>query len=386
MSDSQNHSLNNSMFAYFATVARGLEPLAAQELQQLGAEQVRPDFCGVSFRGDRELLYRTNLWARLPFRILQVLSTFPCRGADDLYNGIQTLDWQTYLTPDHTFAVTATGKTRALNHSHFTALQVKNAIVDWQRQQFGERSSIDTRHPDLQVNIHLHQDMCTLSLDSSGASLHRRGYRPAMGKAPLKETLAAALIDLSGWTPDLAFLDPLCGAGTLPLEAALVGLQIAPGSYRDRFGFESWLDFDRPLWHRLLKEAAAGMRQQLPKPISGSDRNPDRVQQAIANARLSGLESHLNFACRELAEVEPPADRGIIICNPPYGERMDDRHQLGAFYKRLGDIFKQRFKGWKAYVLSGNKALAQSIGLKSARRVPVWNGALACQLLEYELY
>ena len=371
---------------YFATVARGLESLAATELNRLGAERVKPDFCGVEFWGDRSLLYRTNLWARLPFRILQVLSRFPSPDADRLYRGIQAVDWTTYLPPDRTFAVTATGKTKALNHSHYTALQVKNAIVDWQRQNFGQRSSIDTRDPDLRVNIHLHRDVCTLSLDSSGNSLHRRGYRPAMGKAPLKETLAAATIELSGWTPDLAFLDPLCGSGTLPLEAALIGLNIAPGSFRDRFGFETWPDFDGKLWGQLLNQAAEGERQELAAPIVGSDRDPEIIEQAIANARFSGLERHIDFACRDLAEVQAPSDRGIVICNPPYGERVGDRRKLGSLYKLLGDVLKQRFKGWKAYVLSGNKELALTIGLKSSKRVPLSNGNIACQLLEYELY
>ena len=183
---------------YFATVARGLESLAAEELEQLGAKRIKPEFCGVAFWGDRSLLYRSNLWSRLSFRILKVLKKFPCADADDLYQGVQSLDWDEYLTPDLTFAVNATGKTKALNHSHFTALQTKNAIVDWQRQVFGDRSTIDTWEPDLRVNVHIYRDMCTLSLDSSGNSLHRRGYRPAMGKAPLKETLAAALIKLSG--------------------------------------------------------------------------------------------------------------------------------------------------------------------------------------------
>ncbi|MGK7905609.1 MAG: class I SAM-dependent RNA methyltransferase [Synechococcus sp.] len=371
---------------YFATVARGLEPLAAQELEHLGAERIQPNFCGVEFWGDRELLYRTNLWARLPFRILQVLSKFPCPDANHLYKGIHAVDWRDYLPSDRTFAVNATGKTKALNHSHYTALQVKNAIVDWQRKQFGERSSIDTRTPDLRVNIHLHRDVCTLSLDSSGNSLHRRGYRPAMGKAPLKETLAAALIDLSGWTPDLPFLDPLCGSGTLPLEAAMVALQIAPGSFRDRFGFETWPDFDGKTWVRLLNKAADGERKELAAPIAGSDRDPEILEQAYANARYSGLDNHIDFACRDLSDVEAPSDRGIIVCNPPYGERIGDRRQLGPFYKLLGDVLKQRFKGWKAYVLSGNKELALSIGLKSSKRVPIYNGTIACQLLEYELY
>ncbi|WP_017323905.1 class I SAM-dependent RNA methyltransferase [Synechococcus sp. PCC 7336] len=374
------------MSEFFATVARGLESLAARELSQLGAAKIESDFCGVRFEGDRRLLYRVNLWARLPFRILQVIDRFACPDADRLYAGIQSVDWSAYLTPACTLAVDATGRSRALNHSHYTALQVKNAIVDRQRQQFGDRSSVDVDRPDVRINVHIYRDRCTLSLDSSGTSLHRRGYRPAIGKAPLKETLAAALLDLSNWTPELPFLDPLCGSGTLPLEAAIEGLNIAPGSFRDRFGFQSWPDFDRPLWKALCAEAAASRLPGLKAPIAGSDRDRDVLDRARANARASQLDRYIHFACTDLANLDPPADCGVIVCNPPYGERIGDRRQLGEFYKLLGNVLKQRFKGWTAHILSGNKDLAQSIGLKSSRRTPISNGAIACQLLEYELY
>ncbi|MGB3615621.1 MAG: THUMP domain-containing protein, partial [Elainellaceae cyanobacterium] len=193
-------------YRYFATAARGLEPLVAEELKQLGAEAVEPGFAGVGFEGDRALLYRVNLWGRLPFRVLLQLAEQGSRDAKQLYRGVQTIDWSQYLTPDQTFAVRATGKNRQLNHTHFTALQVKNAIVDQQRRQCGERSSIDTDAPDLQVNVHIGSDRATISLDSTGESLHRRGYRPAMGDAPLKETLAAALLKLADWTPEQPFL------------------------------------------------------------------------------------------------------------------------------------------------------------------------------------
>lgn len=371
---------------YFATVARGLESLAAEELAELGAESVEPGFCGVAFQGNRKLLYHVNLWARLPFRILLRLDTFPCQDAEDLYQGIQTLPWQEYLTPDYTLAVDATGKTPQLNHSHFTALQVKNAIVDQQRQQFGARSHIDTQTPDVRINVHLHQDGCVVSLDSSGSSLHRRGYRPAVGAAPLKESLAAALIRLSGWQSDLAFMDPLCGSGTLPLEACLQGLQIAPGVFRQQFGFQTWPDFDESLWHLLQAEAREQQLSRLPMPIWGSDQDAEVIEQAHLNAQNCNVVDHIWFESIDLQNVEPPTDSGILICNPPYGERLGDPRELGDFYRQLGQIFKQRFKGWTAFVLSGNKALSQSIGLKSCQRTAVNNGSIPCQFLKYELY
>lgn len=374
------------MAQYFATVARGLEAIASQELQTLGAVAPEPGFCGVAFSGDRELLYRVNLWARLPFRVLLQVAEFPCRDADDLYAGVQRIDWEPYLTPELTLAVAATGKTRQLNHTHFTALQVKNAIVDQQRDRFHQRSSVDTQGPDVQINVHLYRDRATVSLDSSGESLHRRGYRPAVGQAPLKESLAAALIYLSDWQPNQAFCDPLCGSGTLPLEATLIGLNRAPGLFRDRFGFEGWPDFDARLWQRLCQQAYEGQKEMLTAPMVGCDRDSKIIIQARSNAKNCDVSSQIAFRAQELSTIEAPDNSGILLCNPPYGERLGRDEDLGAFYKLLGDVLKQRFKGWTAFVLSGNKALAKSIGLKSSQRTPVLNGNLPCQLLKYELY
>jgi putative N6-adenine-specific DNA methylase len=371
---------------YFATVARGLEELAVQELTELGAQNVAPGFCGVSFQGDRELLYRVNLWARLPFRVLMKLGEFPSLDANELIESIQQIEWAKYLNPDLTMAVTVTGKNEQLNHSHFTAVQVKRAITNQQTKQFGNRSNVDIDEPDVRINVHIDKDICTVSLDSSGNSLHRRGYRSAVGDAPLKESLAAALMKMSGWTPDMAFVDPLCGSGTLPLEAAMQALNIAPGVFREQFGFERWLDFDRALFDQLLKDAEAGEKKDVNVTIIGSDRSFEVIQQAKSNAQKSGVERYIQFAQLELAEVEAPADSGILLCNPPYGERLGRDEDLGAFYKLLGDILKNRFKGWTAYVLSGNKELAKSIGLRSAQRFPVYNGTLACQLMKYEMY
>lgn len=374
------------MNQFFATVARGLEPLAAQELERLGALNVRPDFTGVHFQGDTRLMYRVNLWARTIFRVLVLLAEFPCPDADRLYQGVQRIRWNQYLQPHHTLAVHGTGGNRQLNHSHFTALQVKNAIVDQQRQHFGQRSRVDTENPDVLINVHIQQNRCILSLDSSGTSLHRRGYRPAMGLAPLKETLAAALLELAEWEPTLPLLDPLCGSGTIPLEASLKALNIAPGLFRPQFSFERWLDFDNRLWQQLLQDAEEAKLSDLQAPIVGSDRDPDILNQAQINAERCGVLPQVRFIQQELSELEPPADRGIILCNPPYGERLGDVTELGELYKLLGDVFKQRFKGWTGFILTGNKELAKRVGLKAARRIPVYNGSIPCTLLKYELY
>ncbi len=373
-------------FSYFATVARGLEPIAAQELERLGAKEVRPDFTGVHFVGDKAMLYRVNLWARTIFRVLVPLREFYCPNSDILYREVQKISWDQYLQPHNTLAVNCTGGNQKLNHTHFTALQVKNAIVDQQRRKSGQRSSVDAENPDVSINVHIHQDRCILSLDSSGTSLHRRGYRQAMGKAPLKESLAAALLDMANWDASLPFLDPLCGSGTLPLEAGLKALNIAPGLFRKKFGFESFPDFDEQLWQKLLKEAKNSQIRDLKALISGSDRDPDVLAQARSNAQQCGIAHQIKLTQTELSQLEAPADCGVIICNPPYGERLGEVQELGALYKTLGDIFKQRFKGWTAFVLTGNKELAKKVGLRASRRIPVYNGALACTLLKYELY
>ncbi len=377
---------------YFATVARGLEDIAAKELEALGATEIRTDFTGVHFFGDRALLYRANLWARTIFRILVPIARVKSFTAQELYRSVQKINWSLYLQPNMTIAVNCTGKNKNLNHTHLTAVQIKNAIVDWQKQKLGIRSSVDTDNPDLIINAHIEHNRCILSLDSSGESLHRRGYRRAMGNAPLKETLAAALLEIAEWTPDLAFFDPLCGSGTLPIEAALKALNIAPGLYRKgactprQFGFQNWLDFDPELWQTILQDARDRQLTDLAVPIIGSDRNLDVIRQAFSNAENCGLDDYVKFARQELSTIEPPAERGIIICNPPYGKRLGNEAELGELYTLLGDIFKQRFTGWTAYILTSSKQLSKKVGLRTSGRIQVYNGSIPCTLLRYELY
>ncbi|MGK7891253.1 MAG: class I SAM-dependent RNA methyltransferase [Leptolyngbyaceae cyanobacterium] len=374
------------MSKYFATVARGLEEVAARELQALGAQKVTPEFAGVAFEGDRALLYRVNLWARIPFRILLTLGHCRCRHAEELYQGVQTIDWSDYLQPEQTLAVRATGKNAQLNHTHYTALQIKNAIVDQQRQVMGRRSSVDTQQPDVSINVHVRDDRATISLDSTGDSLHRRGYRPAVGTAPLKETFAAALLDLAEWTPDLPLFDPMCGSGTFLLEAALKALNIAPGIFRDRFAFEQWPDFDAKLWDQLRNQAVDKQRSHLPHPIIGSDRDAEVLEEAQTNLFYSDLAHHIHLSQEDFTDIEPPSQPGILVCNPPYGDRLGEVDDLRSFYKLMGDVFKQRFKGWTAFVLSGNPTLTKHIGLRPSKRMIVYNGSIECRWLKYELF
>lgn len=374
------------MNQYFATVAHGLEELAAQELKNLGAENIKVEFTGISFTGTKKTLYQVNLWSRLIFRVFMPIKTVKALNAEQLHDNVKQIDWSEYFTHQQTFAVNCTGKNKNLNHSHFTALQIKNAIVDQQRERTGKRSYIDIENPDFLINGHILENRCIISLDSSGTSLHRRGYRPAMGLAPLKETLACALLEIAEWTPNLTFLDPLCGSGTLPIEAGLKSLNIAPGLYREEFAFQKWRDYDQKLWFQLVKEAKDQQKTELIAPIFGSDVDAEILEQAQINAKVSKLNSLINFQQKELSQIEAPTDQGIIICNPPYGQRIGEETELESLYKLLGDTFKQKFKGWTAYVLTGNKNLAKKIGLKPARRIPINNGALPCTFLKYEMW
>jgi len=370
--------------AYFATVARGLEPIAARELRNLGAENITEDYMGVHFSGDRTLLYRANLWSRTMFRILMPLGEFGCNDAQELYNNVKAIAWEEVLSPEKTISVRTTGGNEALNHTHFTALQVKKAIVDRQWKQFGTRSSVDRDQPDVSINLHVHNDRAILSLDSSGDSLHRRGYRPAVGAAPLKETLASALLALAEYDPNLPLVDPMCGSGTIAIEAGLIARNIAPGLFREEFGFMGWEDFDAALWNRLCDQAIAEQRPA-PAPIEASDIDRNAIGHARHNAELCGLESTIQFRECDVLDLKAPSDQGMVICNPPYGERLGEIEELGVFYKQFGDVLKQQFKGWVAYILT-TKPLSKRVGLRAAKRFPIDNGGLACTLLRYELY
>ena len=373
------------MNQYYATVSPGLEAIAAKELKTLGATEITTNYGGVNFHGDRAVLYRANLWARTIFRIFVPIAEVKAHNAQQLYFSIKSIKWSEYLNTQMTFAVSCTGQNKNLNHTHFTALQVKKGIVDWQTDRRGKRSSIDVDNPDLLINAHIDKNRCIISLDSSGSSLHRRGYHDAMGNAPLKETLAAGLLEIAEWTPDIPFLDPLCGSGTLPLEAALKGLNIAPGLYR-QFGFQTWLDFDEQLWGKILDDAHKAQKSTLSAPILGSDRSGKVIEQAKSNAYNCGLEDYIQFAKKEVANIKAPAEKGILICNPPYGKRLGEEAELGELYTLLGDIFKQRFKGWTAYILTSSKQLSKQVGLRTSGRTKVYNSKLLCTLLKYEMY
>jgi len=369
----------------FAAVPRGSEEIAAGELKALGIEGAVAVRGGVAFTVDRAGLYRANLWLRTASRVLVNLSTFACPSQNELYAGVHAIDWNELITTDMTLAVDCTLRDSALTHSGFVALKTKDAIVDRIREQCGSRPNVNTSSPDVRINIHLAKNVCTVSLDSSGDSLDRRGYRLERNEAPLRETLASAIIALTGWDGSIPLADPMCGSGTIPVEAALLAARVAPGRNRS-FGFERWRDFDARLWERIQHEAESGIRTLPVGLISGYDSDSRALAIARRNAEAAGFSGQVHFFHTALEEFKPEGDKGVVIINPPYGKRMGEEEELKELYCRIGDILKQRCRGWTGFVLTGNLELAKYIGLKASRRFVLFNGPIECRLLRYELY
>ncbi|MFM7452600.1 MAG: class I SAM-dependent RNA methyltransferase [Cyanobium sp.] len=383
-------------FSTVAVVPPGLEEVAAAELVELGASAVQPLRRAVACRTDLATYYRLHLRARLPFRLLRQLAVFPCRGRDDLHAGVQAAaDWERWLPPERSLKVEASGSLPGLNHSHYSALQVKNALVDLQRQRWGARSAVDLEDPDLCLHLHLsagrpgQPSQAVLSLDGSGSSLHRRGYRPAMGLAPLKENLAAGLIALSGWDGSVPLADPLCGSGSLLIEAARLALGRAPGLERP-FCLQRWPDFAADLWQREVAAARGLERERLADgrplpPLLGLEQDPLVLEQARHNATAAGVAPWISLQQGDCRDFQPPAGPGVLVCNPPYGERVGDPETLEGLYADLGTMVKERCSGWTLWLLSGNPQLTGALRMKASRRIPVSNGGIDCRWLRYDI-
>lgn len=372
------------MTGYFATCARGLEPVLAGELSSLGAADVTAGHGGVTFRGDSALVYRANLWLRTAVRVLRPVLEVDVRSPDELYDAVRTIDWSEFLTPGHTLAVDCNVRDSAITHSQYAARRVKDAICDQFRERVGRRPSVDTERPMVGLNLHVHRDHATLSLDSSWDSLHKRGYRPVQTKAPLNEALAAGLMLVSGWDVATPLVDPLCGSGTFCIEGAWIALNRPPGLTRKWFGFQGWLDFDRPLWNAIRDEARLGTRKELPAPIRGSDVRRDAVEFARTNARTAGVGHLLQLERLDVRDARPPdGPPGSVICNPPYGERIGDEQELVGLYRSLGDVMGTHWKGWRLLVFTGNDWLARQVGLRVIKKRPFFNGKIPCHLWEF---
>ena len=369
---------------FFAPCPRGLEALLAQELAALGATDVKTTDGGAHFAGPLQLAYCANLESRLASRILWRVAVAPYRSEDDIYRTTLALAWPLWFDVGNTLRVNVSALRCPLKSLDFVTLRVKDAICDAFRSQGGERPSIDTRAPDVRVHAFLTADELTLYLDTSGEPLFKRGYRSAAGEAPLRENLAAGILRLAGWAPGEPLLDPMCGSGTLPIEAALMALGIAPGARRS-FGFEKLKNFDRRAWDQVKSDALARERPRTPLPIYGSDLYGEELKAARANLAAAGLENVVSLKQANVLEISAPAASGVIVTNPPYGVRLGDTGALAEFYPKLGDALKQKFSGWRAYILSSDMALPKLIHLAASKRTPLFNGALECRLYEFKL-
>ena len=376
-------------FYMTATTQFGLEDVLAAELRALGARIEKVGQRAVEFTGNQQLLYEAVLWCRTAMRILRPFADFSAPDEKALYRAVGRLNWAQYIGPGQTFAITAVVNKSSFEHSLFVAQLAKDAIVDQFRARTGQRPDVDVRQPDIRLHLHMLENEVVLSLDASGDSLHRRGYRQQTNAAPLNEVLAAGLLLLTGWDGHKPLIDPMCGSGTLLTEAALIAQRIAPGLYHQgKFGFENWPDFDAALWESVRLDARQ-MRLEEPQAyLAGADISPEFIELARQNVAAAGLEDFIRLAVRDVAAAQAPAKEapGIVILNPPYGERIGEEADMAALYQTIGDTLKTSFQGYDAYIFTGNLAAAKRVGLKASRRVPLYNGPIECRLLKYELY
>src|SRR5690606_32594470 len=377
---------------FFASCPAGVADLTAAELRACGAEKVRERRLGVEFEGTLETAYRACLWSRTASRILWPRAAFPAASAEELYQGVASVTWEEHIAPTGTIAVDFGGTSRGVTHTHFGALKTKDAIVDRLRARTGGRPSIDLERPDVRVDVRLDGERATVSIDLSGESLHRRAYRARGVAAPLKENLAAAVLLRAGWPAIAAaggdFIDPMCGSGTLVIEAALMALDIAPGSLRSHFGFIGWRGHDRELWRRLIDEARARREARAGDRLvlRGYDADASAVRAAIENSERAKLRGRVHFERRELEQLtNENGEHGLLATNPPYGERIGDRGRLEALYAELGEKLREHFVGWQAAVLTGNPPIARALGIHARRSHTLFNGRIECRLLRFDL-
>ncbi len=381
-------------YQLFATTPKAMETILSDELRALGITHIKATLAGVAFQGDLETAYRACLWSRTANRILLVLSSFEVKSQEDLYNGIQKIDWFEHINPEDSIAVSFSAKnSEAINNTHFGALKVKDAIVDQMRDRFKTRPSVNTEQPNIRINVYLNGENAQLSLDLSGESLHRRGYRDVSIQAPMKENLAAAMLLRSGW-PQIAkqqgsLIDPMCGSGTLLLEGAMIAADYAPGLLRDYYGFLGWKKHDAQCWKKLRAEAELRKKIGLEKlpVIVGFDQNRHTVNTALAHIANAGLQHKIHIERRDIEDAVPAESwkPGLLICNPPYGERLGDEQETAELYKKFGATLKANFIGWKAAMIISNPELGFRLGVRSQKPITLFNGALECKLLRLDI-
>ncbi len=370
---------------YFAQIADSLKEAGAEELVELGAEDVRPEFRGIYFKADKSTLYRINYLARLISRCLAPLISYACHDTDTLYQKAKQIEWEDFFSEGNTFAVSGNVSDSEISHSKYAALRLKDAVADYFKEKTGKRPDVSVRNPDILLNLHIRHDKAVISLDTSGGALHRRGYREETVAAPMQETVAAAIIRFSKWDGSVPLYDPLCGSGTLLCEALMRYSNIPAGVFRNQFGFEFLPDFDGVVWKQ-VKKAADGHIRELPKGlIAGSDVSAEAVRAARTN--LMGLHYGNNVSVERADFRKLPAfEKHLIVTNPPYGIRIGRDEDLEIFYKNLGDFFKQKCKDSVAFVYFGERKYIKKIGLKASWKKPVMAGGLDGRLVKYEMY
>jgi THUMP domain/methyltransferase domain protein len=370
-------------FGLIAKTFMGLEPVLAKELTQMGANNVKVGRRMVSFTGDKEIMYRANFQLHTAIRILRPIARFQAKSADDVYAEIQKIDWSLYIEKGKTFSVDSVVYSEEFRNSRFVTYKVKDAIVDQIREHTGDRPNISVSNPDIRLNIHIAEKDCTLSLDSSGDSLHRRGYRQESVEAPLNEVLAAGMILMSGWQGETDFIDPMCGSGTLPIEAALIARNISPGVYRKGYAFERWPDFDQDLFDKIYNDDS--QEREFSHHIYGYDVDIKAINTARLNVRASGLTKDITIEQVDFKNFTQPSSKSIMITNPPYGERISTPNLLST-YKMIGERLKHQFLGNDAWILSYREECFDQIGLKPSMKIPVYNGSLECEFRKYSLF
>lgn len=371
-------------FKMVAKTFFGFEEVLAEELNKLGAQRVEKGTRMVSFYGDKGFMYKANLALRTALKILKPIKTFKVYNETSLYNGVKSIDWSEYITNHQSFVIDATVFSDQFNHSQFVALKSKDAIVDQFKEETGNRPNIDKDYPDLRINIHIQQDLCTVSLDSSGASLHHRGYRTATNIAPINEVLAAGILLLSGWKGQSHFIDPMCGSGTFLVEAAMIACNIPPNINRKEFAFEKWRDWDNELFEK-VEDSLLNKITEFHYDIIGYDKAPSAVAKAKDNARNSNLDEYISIEHKNFFESEKVTQGPLhMVFNPPYGERLDIN--LERFYREIGDTLKQGYPGTQAWFITGNLEALKYVGLKPSRKIKLFNGKLESRLVRYDMY
>ena len=370
-------------FEMIAKTFRGLEEVLATELMSLGANNVQLQRRAVSFTGDKALMYKSNLYCRTSSRILKPILNFEASNPDEVYEQVKKINWEDYMEVGTTFAIDSTVFSETFRHSKFVAYRVKDAIADWFSEKYDKRPSVRLDGADLLINIHIAEKRCTLSLDSSGESLHKRGYRVSQTEAPINEALAAGMLLMADWKGQTNFLDPMCGSGTLLIEAALIALNIPPGLYRSSFAFEKWKDFDSELFDMLYNDDSN--EKPFDFKIYGSDNSPQAIKIAEQNIKSAGLTKYIEIQQIPIQKLEVPVTECLMVTNPPYGERITSDDIYGL-YASIGTMLKHKFAGNTAWIISSHEECLDKIGLRPAERIRLLNGSLDCWYCKYEIF